>query len=107
MANQDAYLKAMLSLLGRQAFSPSQIAEIVGIGKEKQIDAYNACDGSRSQTEIAKSLSLDSGNFSKTVGRWIEAGIAFRIAEGSDAKLQHLYPIPARFKKAAKEAKDG
>jgi len=107
MANEESYLKAILTLMGHQAFTVPQVAEIVGVGKTKQIEAFNACDGSRTQGEIAKSLSLDRGNFSRTVARWVEAGIMFRIAEGTDARLLHVFPIPSRFKKLGKETESG
>lgn len=98
MDNSDIYLKAMMSLLARQTFPPSQLSELVG--KDKQLEAYNLCDGSRTQTEIAKSLGLDSGNFSKTVSRWVDLGILVKTSEGAETRLVHLYPIPKMKKKA-------
>lgn len=92
MSNGDVYLKAMMSLLARQTFPPDRLMELVG--KEKQLDAYNLCDGSRTQSDIAKHLGLDSANFSKTVGRWVELGILIRVPEGSGFRLVHLYPLP-------------
>ncbi len=96
-------LRAMLSMTGRVAFPVDFIANTVALGGagEKQIQAYNMCDGSRGQAEIAKTLGLDQGNFSRTVGRWIEAGIVFRIGEGREAKLLHAYPLPKETKKKA------
>ena len=92
MSNGDVYLKAMLAMLARQSFPPKQLASLVGRGK--QIEAYNLCDGSRTQTEIAKALSLDSGNFSKTVTRWLELGILVRVSEGKELRPVHLYALP-------------
>lgn len=69
------------------------LREIVGAG-EKQTKAFNMCDGSRSQGEIIKALKLDQGNFSKTVTRWVDAGIAIRLGEGRETKLLHVYPLP-------------
>lgn len=97
MDNADIYLKAMMSLLARQTFPPSQLAELVG--RDKQLEAYNLCDGSRTQTEIAKQLGLDSGNFSKTVARWVELGILVKTSEGAETRLVHLYPLPKAKKK--------
>lgn len=87
----DTLLRGLLSITARQVFPPDKLAEIVG--GPKQIDAYNLCDGTRTQGEVAKSLKLDAGNFSRTVGRWIEAGILLRIGESREAKLLHLYPV--------------
>ena len=59
----------------------------------KQVRAYSLCDGTRSQTDIAKALTLVAGNFSRTVSRWIDSGIVFRLGEGREAKLLHVYPL--------------
>jgi hypothetical protein len=70
------------------------LAQIVGKGGgESQLLAYNFCDGTKSQAEVAKAASLDPGNFSRSVARWVEAGILVRLGEGRDAKLLHAYPL--------------
>lgn len=96
--NTEALLRAILSTTAREAFPPDRVAEIVGPGS-KQIEAYNFCDGTQGQSAIAKKLKLDNGNFSRTVGRWIEAGIVFRLGEGREAKLLHVYPMVAGVRK--------
>lgn len=91
----ESLLRAILSTAGRQTFSVERLTEIVltkGAG-EKQLLAFNMCDGTTGQAEIAKKLRLDTGNFSRTVARWIEEGVMFRLGEGRDAKLLHLYPL--------------
>lgn len=99
--NSEALLRAILSVSARQTFPPDKLAEIVlskGAGT-KQLEAFNLCDGTRAQGEVAKALKLDAGNFSKTVGRWIDAGIVFRLGEGRESKLLHVYPLVATPKK--------
>lgn len=103
MSNGDVYLKAMLAMLARQSFPPKELAILVGRGK--QIDAYNLCDGSRTQSEVAKELKLDSGNFSKTVARWLELGVLIRVSEGKDLRPVHLYALPAE--KSREVTRDG
>ena len=61
----------------------------------KQVEAFNLADGTRTQSEIAEQVKMDQGQLSRTVSRWIEAGIMFRLGDGRDAKLLHIYPIPA------------
>ena len=61
---------------------------------EKQLRAFNLCDGSRTQAEIGKELGLDSGNFSKTINRWIDEGIVIRVGEKREARPLHVYPLP-------------
>ena len=94
MTNQEVYLKAILATLARQTFPPEALSKLVAPTKagERQLLAYNMCDGSRSQTEIAKELSLDPGAFSRTVSRWVELGILVRVGEKRDTRLVHLYP---------------
>ena|SRR5438876_9401279 len=95
-SNNDALLRAILTLIARQTFPPERLAEIViakGAGA-KQVKAFNLCDGSKTQGEIAKSLKLDAGNFSRTVSRWLEEGVVFRLGGGRDATLLHVYRLP-------------
>lgn len=101
MENADIYLKAMLAMLARQTFPPETLKALVG--KDKQIEAYNLCDGSRTQSEIAKSVGLDSGNFSKTVARWVELGVLVKVSEGKETRLVHLYPLPISKEKGSKD----
>jgi hypothetical protein len=101
--HSEVLLRAILNVTARSAFPPKKLARIVmpSGSREKQLKAYNLCDGTKRQGEIAKSLRLDSGNFSKTVGRWVDEGVMFRLGEGRDARLLHVYPLT---KDAVKEA---
>lgn len=94
MTTQEAFLRAILATVARQTFSPTRITEIIGAGAGKQRRAYNLCDGSRTQAEIAKELGLDQSNFSKTLSRWVDEGIVVRIGERRDARPLHVYPLP-------------
>lgn len=100
--NSETLLRAIFSVTARQAFPPDRLEEIVsakGTGT-KQLRAFNMCDGTKSQGEIAKALKLDRGNFSRTVARWIDAGVVIRLGEGREAKLLHVYPLPESKKKS-------
>lgn len=89
----EQLLQVLVQLAGRTAFSPDKLREIVAVGQSaaRQVEAYNLCDGRRTQGDIAKSLRLDAGNFSRTVRRWQDQGIVFRV--GDDQQLLHLYPL--------------
>ncbi len=94
-SDNEAVLRAILSVTARQAFPPERLADIVlakGAGV-KQVEAFNLCDGSKTQGEIAKRTKLDAGNFSRTVSRWVDEGVVFRVGEGREAKLLHVYPL--------------
>ena len=95
MNTQESYLKAILATLARQAFPPDRLAEIVAptAGSEKQIAAYNLCDGEHSQAQISATLKLDRGNLSRSISRWEELGIIFRLHGDGESKPVHLYPL--------------
>jgi hypothetical protein len=95
MSTEATYLKAILGTVARQAFPPEKLADLVtsNSGGKKQLQAFNMCDGSRTQAEIASSVGLDKGNFSRSISRWIELGIVIRLGEGAEAKPLHVYPL--------------
>lgn len=96
MSDQTAYLRAILATVARQTFPVDQIVSIVtkGTGGEKQLRAYNLCDGSKSQSEIAKEVGVDSSNFSKSISRWVDEGIVIKVGDGRESKPIHVYPLP-------------
>ena len=99
MDTQEALLKAILATIGRQAFPPDDLKKIVSptAGGNKKFQAYNLCDGQNSQAEIAKKTGLDRGNLSRSISRWIEAGVVLRV--GGDEKPLHIYPLPKEHQK--------
>jgi hypothetical protein len=87
-------LKCAVQVVGRIAMRPEQVGEIVMVNASaKQLKAYNLCDGTKTQGDVAKAAGLDAGNFSRTASRWVESGVLFRIGSGKDARLLHLYPL--------------
>ncbi len=88
------YLPVVIALLGRIAFPETSLREVIG-GKgkaaPKYISAYNKCDGTRRQTEIARESNLDPADMSKALKRWEAAGALFRV--GIDAKPVKLYSL--------------
>lgn len=89
----EALLKAILATVARATFPPDVLLKIVAptAGSEKQLLAYNLCDGETPQAEICKKAKLDGGNFSRAVGRWVEAGVVVRV--GSERLPLHVYPL--------------
>lgn len=96
MSNSEAYLRAILGVVARNTIPPDDLASQVGVGstKSKQIEAYNLCDGSLTQGEIAKKTGLDPGNFSRTMNRWVDDGLVIRTETNGQMRPVHLYPIP-------------
>ena len=96
MNTTDALLKGILATVGRTAFPPEVLRKIVAPtkGSAKQILAYNLCNGETPQADIGKRAKLDRGNLSRTITKWVEAGIVIRI--GADDHPLHLYPLPLK-----------
>jgi hypothetical protein len=61
------------------------------VGSARQVLAYNLCDGETPQADIGKKAKLDSGNLSRTIAKWVEAGVAIRV--GAEGHPLHLYPL--------------
>jgi hypothetical protein len=93
MDTSESLLRAILATVARQTFPPSEVLKIVcpTKGADKQLLAYNLCDRQTPQSEIRKKVKFDSGNFSRTIARWCEAGVVVRI--GPDQHPIHLYPL--------------
>lgn len=88
-------LRFLIRIMGRSVMPPEQVLSVVAskASSEKQIKAYNLCDGTLTQSKIVAKLHLDVGNFSRTVARWEAAGIVFSIGEGRERCPLHLYPL--------------
>jgi hypothetical protein len=61
-------------------------------GGDKQIAAYNLCDGKTPQSDIGKRAKLDNGSPSRSISRWIEVGVVIRV--GREQHPMHIYPLP-------------
>lgn len=92
-SNVEQLLACLVQVVGRATMAPSKVSEIVGQGR--QLRAFNMCDGTYTQGEIGKKLRIDQGNLSRTFARWVENGVAFRIGDGKEVRLMHIYAIPA------------
>lgn len=103
MENTEDLLKAILSTVARTAFPPDVLAKIIAptSGSEKQLVAYNLCDGKTPHAEITKKAKLDKGNFSRAVARWVEAGVVVRV--GPDRLPLHVYPLMETLAKGVKK----
>ena len=91
-------LRCTLQVIGRVAIPTEKVREIVDTGK-KQLHAFNLCDGSRTQKQIAKESKIDPGNLSRTLTRWRQHGVVFVFGEGKKATFLHIYPLSPAEKK--------
>lgn len=94
MDTTETLLKAILAMASRATIPPEELCKIVAptAKSDKQILAYNLCDGETSQAEICKKTKLLKGNLSSSITRWVEAGVMVRV--GADRLPMHLYPLP-------------
>lgn len=97
MSTEESLLRAILATVARQAFPPMELVKIISpkTAGEKQIRAYNLCDGETPQSVIGKRADLDKGSLSRSISRWTESGIIFRV--GPDHHPMHLYPLLKEF----------
>jgi hypothetical protein len=100
----EQLLQCLIHVVGRAAIPEERVREIVSTG-EKQVEAFNLCDGTRTQKQIIEAVGLDSGNFSRAAARWVETGVAFTVGDGSDERLLHIFPIPETKKKREPQKK--
>jgi len=86
-------LKGILATVARTAFPPDVLIKIVAptAGSAKQILAYNLCDGETPQSEIGRKAKLDKGSLSRSITKWIEAGVVIRV--GPEELPLHVYPL--------------
>jgi len=93
MDTTETLLKAILAVVSKATIPPQELSKIVAptAKSDKQLLAYNLCDGATSQAEICKKSKLDKGSLSNSIARWIEAGVMVRL--GPDRLPMHLYPI--------------
>ena len=88
----------MISLLGRLAFEPKQIREIVESNKkeslrQKYVNGYNALDGFRTLSEIASIIGVTEGTLSPILVQWAEKGIIYEVEKSGGKFYKNLYPI--------------
>ena len=92
MSELEDLLRVLIRLNARLAFPEDALRDRIGESKQL-LEAYNLCDGSRSQADVVKELKMDQGQFSRAAGKWVEEGILFKLGSGRDVKLFHLYPV--------------
>ena len=87
----------IISLLGRMAFTPERIRELITKNKkkdpEKYVDCYNACDGNKNVNELAAIIGVDQSTLSPILGDWTELGIIYEVYKPKGKFYKKLFPI--------------
>jgi len=88
--------EVIISLLGRIAFNPDKVREIVTTRKqnpENYIKGYNACNGENTLSEIAAIIGVTPGTLSPILAEWAEMGIIYEIEKIKGKYYKKLFPI--------------
>lgn len=93
MEAAEDLLRCLLQVIGRGTIPLEEVRRIVATGKS-QVKAYNLFDGTRTNRDVSAKTKINEGNLSRAVSRWMQSGVAFRLGEGKEARVLHLYPIP-------------
>jgi hypothetical protein len=103
MDMNESLLRAIFATVGRSTFAPQQVYRVITPHgrSDKQLAAYNLCDGKTPQADIATKAKLDKGEMSRALVRWIEAGIVVRI--GPEQFPLHVYRLSKEALKTVKE----
>jgi DNA-binding MarR family transcriptional regulator len=86
----------IISLLGRIAFTPESIRDIVVKKKQNPqgyIDGYNACDGNHNVNELANIVGVTQGTLSPILQEWEELGIVYEVEKPKGKFYKKLFPI--------------
>jgi len=87
---------AIITLLGRMAFKPQDIKEIVIRKKQnpnRYIQGYNACDGEHTVTQIATVVGVKKPTIVPILQEWEELGIIREIEKPEGKFYKKLFPI--------------
>src|SRR2546425_11489026 len=82
----EQLLQCLIHVVGRAAVSEERVRQIVATG-EKQVEAFNSCDGTLTQKEVVEKVGLDQGSVSRSMTRWVENGVAFWIGDRKSTRL--------------------
>ena len=90
--------EVIISLLGRIVFNEEKVREIVIHGKRKErrqgyIRGYNACDGTRTVSELADIIGVAQGTLSPILSEWEEMGIIYEVEKPKGKFYKKLFPI--------------
>lgn len=88
--------EVIISLLGRIAFTPDRIREIVIKKKQNPqgyVDGYNVCDGNHNVSEIANVVGVKHNTLSPILQEWEQLGIIYEVEKPRGTFYKKLFPI--------------
>ena len=90
--------EAIISLLGRMAFTEEKVRAIVVSRKQnpdKYVEGYNSCDGSHTVTQISEIVEVSQPNMTNILSQWEELGIVYEIDKPGGKFYKRIFPIRA------------
>ena len=84
----------LIGLLGRLAYPPETLREIITKGKkkpEKYLEGYNACDGIHGVTDLAKIVGVSLGTLSPILQNWKDLDIIYEINKPRGTFYKKIY----------------
>jgi len=88
--------EVIISLLGRIAFTPEKVHDIVVKKKQNPqgyIAAFDACDGNHNVNELAVIAGVDQSTLSPILQEWEELGIIYESYKPKGRFYKKLFPI--------------
>jgi len=88
--------EVIISLLGRIAFTPEKIHDLVVKNKQNPqgyIDAYNACDGNHQVSQLANIAGVKQPTITPILREWEELGIIYEVDKPKGKFYKKLFPI--------------
>jgi DNA-binding MarR family transcriptional regulator len=88
--------EVIISLLGRIAFTPEKIRDIITKKKrnpDKHVECYNACNENHTVTDLAEIIGITKGTLSPILAEWEEIGIIREVERPRGRFYKKLFPI--------------
>ena len=96
--NENKQNEVIISLLARMVFGEEKLKQIITRGKRKPKDwirGYNACDGKKGVTEIAKIAGVTQPGATPILKSWEAAGIIYNVGSTKKPLYMKLLRIEA------------
>jgi len=88
--------EVIITLLGRVAFEEEEIRQIVKRKKknpEKYVEAYNACDGEHTVSQLAEIAKVSQPNMTNVLKLWKESCIIYEVERPKGKFYRKLFAI--------------
>src|SRR5436309_459727 len=87
----ETLVMLLIRAIARGPLPVTAVEQIVSptAASAKMRRAFNLCDGTRTQAQVAAAAKIDQGQLSRAITRWEANGVLFRLGSGRLARLFH------------------